>query len=114
MTEIVPVQPKKLARIGLTALPTLIVQAGERATRAFLEFFTATIRNWNTRQAYARACARFLDWCEDRGLRLDQIEPMVVAVYVEGLGQEMSPSSVKQHLAGIRGSPALLVKSLPE
>ncbi len=59
MTEIVPVQPKKLARIGLTALPRLIVQAGERATRAFLEFFTATIRNRHTRQAYARACARF-------------------------------------------------------
>ena len=31
MTEIVPVQPKKLARIGLTALPRLITDAGERA-----------------------------------------------------------------------------------
>ena len=38
MTEIVPVQPRKLARIGLAALPTVIVQAGERATRAFLEY----------------------------------------------------------------------------
>lgn len=103
MTEIVPVQPRKLARIGLTALPTLIVQAGDRATRSFLEFFTATIRNRHTRFAYARACARFLDWCEDRGLRLEQIEPMVVAAYIEGLCQGMSPSSVKQHLAAIRG-----------
>ena len=101
--EIVKVTPKKLARIGLTALPRLIVQAGERPTRAFLEFFTTTIRNRHTRLAYARACARFLDWCEDRGLRLEQIEPMVVAAYIEGLGQEMAPSSAKQHLAAIRG-----------
>jgi site-specific recombinase XerD len=100
--EIVKVTSKRLARIGLNALPRLIVQAGERATRAFLEFFTATIRNKHTRLAYARACARFLDWCEDRGLRLEQIEPIVVAAYVEGLGQAMAPSSVKQHLAGIR------------
>jgi site-specific recombinase XerD len=100
--DIVPIQPKKLARIGLTALPQLIMDAGERAQRAFLEFFTATIRNRHTRLAYARACARFLDWCEDRGLRLEQIEPVMVAAYVEGLTLEMSPSSVKQHLAGIR------------
>ena len=60
MTEIVPVQPKKLARTGLTAVPRLIVHAGERVQRAFLEFFMATIRNRNTRRAYTRACARSL------------------------------------------------------
>jgi hypothetical protein len=32
-------------------LPNLIIDAGEHATRRFLEFFTANIRNPNTRQA---------------------------------------------------------------
>ena len=96
--EIVPVQPKKLARIGLTALPRLIVGAGEQAQRAFLEFFTATIRNRHTRLAYARGCARFLDWCEDRDLRLDQIEPVVVAAYVEGLTLEVIQNTAQRYL----------------
>ena len=38
-------------------LPALIAQAGERAGRRFVEFFTANIRNTNTRTAYARAVA---------------------------------------------------------
>ncbi|MGB2984979.1 MAG: hypothetical protein WBE26_03770 [Phycisphaerae bacterium] len=35
----------------------------------------ATLPSWT------RACARFLDWCEDRGLRLEQIEPVVVDAF---------------------------------
>ena len=57
--EIVPVTPRKHARIGLDALPTVIVAAGEHASRRFLEFFTANISNKNTRLAYARAVAEF-------------------------------------------------------
>ena len=49
-------------------LPALIERAGDRAARRFVEFFTATIRNANTREAYARAVASFLPWCEERGL----------------------------------------------
>mgnify|MGYP000487924028 CR=1 FL=1 len=45
-----------LARAGVAALPLLIQEAGENAQRLFIQFFTATIRNKNTRQAYARAC----------------------------------------------------------
>lgn len=105
--EIVPIEPKRLARIGLERLPAIIIQAGEQATRAFLEIFTANIRNKNTRTAYARACARFLDWCDGRGLSLNQVEPMVVAAYIEHLGdernkQKLAAPSIKQHLAAIR------------
>ena len=42
------------------ALPVLVSQAGERAGMRFLEFFTATIRNPNTRRAYARAVNELL------------------------------------------------------
>jgi len=43
-----------LVRAGLEALPAIVRVEGERASRRFIEFFTATIRNRNTRLAYAR------------------------------------------------------------
>jgi len=43
-------------------LPAAIAARGERAGRRFIEFFTATIRNRNTRMAYARAVKQFFDW----------------------------------------------------
>ena len=61
------------------------------------------IRNKNTRKAYARAAAAFLHWCEAKGIdRLQDVQPVHVAGYVEQLGRTMSPPSVKQHLACIR------------
>jgi hypothetical protein len=41
-------------------LPPLIVAAVDRVRVHFLEFFTANIRNPNTRRAYARRVADFL------------------------------------------------------
>ena len=35
---------------------SLIADAGDQAAWRYLEFFTANIRNANTRRAYARAC----------------------------------------------------------
>jgi site-specific recombinase XerD len=83
-------------------LPAPIVAAGEQASRKFAEFFTANIRNPNTRQAYAQAARRFFDWCEGHRIALDKIEPMLVAVYIEEVGQSLDVPSVKQHLAAIR------------
>jgi site-specific recombinase XerD len=51
--------------------------------------------------AYARAVKRFFDWCENHHLRLDDIEPIVIAAYIEELGSEIAQPSVKQHLAAI-------------
>jgi hypothetical protein len=48
--EITP--PPALIRAGLDALPAIIRARGERASRRFIEFFTANIRNPNTRKAY--------------------------------------------------------------
>lgn len=84
-------------------LPALIARAGARAHRRFIEFFTATIRNPNTREAYARAVSQFFRWLDDRGLtELAQVQPVVVAAYVEKLALERSAPTVKQHLAAIR------------
>jgi integrase/recombinase XerD len=84
-------------------LPKLIAVAGQGAASRFLEFFTVNIRNKNTRAAYARDAAVFLRWCEGQGItRLQNVKPVHVSTYVEQLAREMSPPSVKQHLACIR------------
>src|SRR5476651_2161610 len=56
-------------------IPTLIADAGDQAAWRYVDFFTANIRNPNTRRAYARACSIFLDWCETRGRSLGTIRP---------------------------------------
>lgn len=81
-------------------LPALIADAGDQAVRRFLEFFTANIRNRNTRAAYAQAVAQFLRWCEGRRLSLATIEPMAVAAYIES--HPGSAPTKKQHLAAIK------------
>jgi site-specific recombinase XerD len=81
-------------------VPALIADAGEDTTRRFLEFFTAKIRNRHTRAAYARAVAQFCAWCEGHGIRFDQLQPMLVAAYIEG--HPSAAPTVKQHLAAIR------------
>lgn len=83
-------------------LPTVIRQAGAKAQQRTLEFFTAEIRNRNTRRAYAYAVTVFFDWCEEQAIALDEIRPYTVAAYIEGLGHELAAPTVKQHLAAIR------------
>jgi len=82
--------------------PAIIARSGRKATKRFFEFFTATIRNKNTREAYYRALVDFFAWCDDGGFDLIDIEPIVVAAYVEYLGQVYSKPTIKQHLAAIR------------
>lgn len=83
-------------------VPQVIRGAGRKAGIRFLEFFAANIRNRNTREAYYRALTDFFAWCDDRGFALIDIEPIVVAAYVEYLGEIYSKPTVKQHLAAIR------------
>jgi site-specific recombinase XerD len=90
-----------IARLGFDCLPLQIMAAGDAAIRRFIEFFTATIRNKNTRLAYAHAVREFFAWCQARGFTtLDLVEPVVVAAYIED--HPASRPTVKQHLAAIR------------
>ena len=82
--------------------PALIARAGGSAARRFVEYFTANIRNPNTRAAYAQAVSRFCAWAEGRDLELERLNPVIIAAYVEELGEKLAPPSVKQHLAAIR------------
>jgi integrase/recombinase XerD len=54
-------------------LPAIITREGQKTSRRFLEFFTANIRNKNTRLSYARAVAAFLCWCDERRQTLHTI-----------------------------------------
>ncbi len=84
-------------------VPAAIAAAGEHAVRRFIEFFTATIRNPNTRSAYGRACGQFCDWCAQRGIAdIRRVESVVVAAYIEDLMRTRAVPSVKQHLAALR------------
>lgn len=83
-------------------LPALFTPT-PKTTKWFVEFFTANIRNPNTRKAYTWAVAEFAAWCERHGLlSLPAIEPVHVATYIESLKGRLSAPSMKQHLAAIR------------
>ena len=84
-------------------VPAAIAAAGDDAVRRFIEFFVATIRNPHTREAYARAVRSFFSWSERRGVtQLGQIQPVLVAAYIEQLGRHAAKPTVKQHLAALR------------
>src|SRR5580658_4927753 len=83
-------------------IPTLIADAGDQAAWRYVDFFTANIRNPNTRRAYARACGAFLQWAEERGRVLGTIRPYDVSLYIESRQQTHSAPDEKQQLAAIR------------
>jgi site-specific recombinase XerD len=102
-TQIAPPKTTSIARPAVIDLPLAIATAGERAGKKYWEFFAANIRNQNTRGAYMQAVRQFFTWCEQRGIdQLSQIEPLVIAGFIEDLQHECSAPTVKQRLAAVR------------
>lgn len=108
MTVIIPLQESK-ALVGSITKPPALFLPHPKISERFYSFFTANIRNPNTRRAYYKAACRFSKWCELRGLRdLQQVKPTHVAAYIEMLGRPepqgcgLSKPSVKQQLAALR------------
>jgi site-specific recombinase XerD len=84
------------------ALPALFTP-DEKTAERILEFFTAQIRNPNTRKAYASAVGEFAAWCSHQDIsELAQVRPVHVAAYIEGLQKKIAAPSVKLKLAAIR------------
>jgi integrase/recombinase XerD len=98
----VPITAGGALQVTSGRVPAVFVNAGGDAVRRFIEFFTANIRNPNTRAAYAFAVVRFAGWCEVLGIALAQLTPVIVAAYIEELGQHLDKPSVKKHLAALR------------
>jgi integrase/recombinase XerD len=103
MADLIPASHRKLAAVDVAGhnLPKIFLESAE-ASKRFWEFFTANIRNRNTRKAYFVAVAQFSDWCDARKLALHDVQPIHVASYVESLMESRSKPTVKQHLAAIR------------
>ena len=92
-----------LVMAGQEVIPPIVAAAGPQASTRFYEFFTANIRNPNTRRAYFRTATEFLTWCQTQGISdLGGIKPVVVAAYIEFLQATRSKPTVKQALAAIR------------
>src|ERR1700726_1757962 len=105
MTDQLPtiIQPGTLTKLTAAHLvPALIADLGDQAARRYVQFFTANLDNDHTRRAYARACARFFAWCEDRGLTLTAIRPFDVAAWVKELQATHGAPGVTQQLAAVR------------
>lgn len=103
--ELVIREPKTPAAITShqVVIPATIADAGDQASHCFFEFFTANIRNPNTRRAYHRAALAFFAWTQGRGLALGAIRPPHVAAFIEQqLASGQSRPSVKQTLAALR------------
>ena len=84
-------------------VPAMVADLGEAAALRFIDFFTANIRNPNTRAAYAVAVRSFFRWLEKRGVHeLSAIRTHHVSAYVEVLTRTYKAPTVKQHLAAIR------------
>jgi len=101
-TEDLALSPAEAPEFFEHVLPAVIARAGKEASQRFIEFFTANIRNPNTRAAYAQAVGQFCQWCEAAGLELTSLSPVVMAAYIERLRGRLADPSVKQHLAAIR------------
>jgi site-specific recombinase XerD len=84
-------------------VPAMVADLGEHAALRFIDFFTANIRNPNTRAAYAVAVRGFFRWLEARGIHeLGAVRTHHVSAYVEMLTRSYKAPTVKQHLAAIR------------
>ncbi len=98
-SELVILEPAS----GSMLVPAMVAAAGERAAFRFIDFFTANIRNPNTRAAYAVAVRGFFAWLDQHEIRkLGAIRTHHVSAYIETLTRTYKAPTVKQHLAAIR------------
>ena len=83
-------------------LPAIVQAASQKTRWRFIDFFTSSIRNPNTREAYQRAILQFLNWCEGVGVvGLHQIKPIVIGAYLEQMETYAFKPTIKQHLAAL-------------
>jgi integrase/recombinase XerD len=107
--QIGPAHSIEITHGQTTLVPAYLARAGERASKRFIEFFAAQIRNKGTRTAYLNAVCDFFRWCEAHGIDFLAIEPIVVAAYIESLAGTLSPPTIKLRLAAIRSLYDFLV-----
>jgi site-specific recombinase XerD len=91
----------------LPSLPPLVVEAGERASFAWDEFFSGQLRNRHTRAAYLHAVRRFFVWAQLRAGNIREITPGIIGEYFDQ--HTGSLPTKKLHLAALRAFFDVLV-----
>lgn len=92
-----------LIAFGADDLPAILRNESQHTQSSVFEFFVSTIRNPNTRRAYGRAVADFLEWCAGGDVAfLSQVQPLHVAAWTELLTATHSAPTAKQRLAAVR------------
>ena len=87
----------------LAQVPAIVADTHPNAAEKFLEFFFASIRNPNTRAAYANAVRDFLESAfAASAVTLNDIRPLHVAGYIEDAQNRFEPATVKLRLAALR------------
>lgn len=100
--------PEQIEGIGKVEIASLRQSApaifADTITKArTLEFFTAGIRNANTRRAYMTAVNDFDGWCRCAGVGgVHGVQPVHVAAWVEDSLSRLSAPTVKLRLAAVR------------
>lgn len=103
MNNLLPLSAPGDRLAGHNHAPALVAASGPDAERRFWEFFAVTIRNPNTRRAYASATAGFCAFMEVGGLAdLCAVRPVHVAAWVEAEGRTHAAPTVKLRLAAVR------------
>ncbi len=70
-------------QVGSAPLLPLLFSRDQSTAERVLDFFSANIRNPNTRKAYARSVASFARWCERHGIsELRAVRPTHIATYI--------------------------------
>ena len=82
------------------ALAVAVNHSGWICVAMDIDFFTSTIRNRNTRAAYARACWQFFEWCAAHSLELTTVRPFHVAAWIEDFPG--SKPTIRLKLAAVR------------
>lgn len=105
--DIIKVEAKPLAKAGENQdMPAVVRFAGGNARFAYEEFFSG-IDSSETERAYRNAVKRFLEWCEEKQLALQEIRPTHVSDYIKHLknlktDEPAGKATRKLHLSGIR------------
>ena len=89
--------------------PALIGAVGERASYRFLEFFTANIRNPNTRRAYARVAVEFFDWLAARGVERSRRSKACMSPPISNSCRRRAPRRPRNCVGGVAASRWLVI-----
>jgi hypothetical protein len=81
-TNELAIAPSELVGVGPENLPPVIAAAGGKAGRRFINF-SPLIFGTGILDSPTLAAGQFFVWCDGRGLGLNDLEPVILSIYIE-------------------------------